>query len=124
MTVGQGLLVGFLLAAAAGKWALIPFSGWLPRAMEGPTPSSAVFYRAAYRYTWANFCCSDFFAVARSGAGGGGGSRGAGIGDFRFRRARGAGPNRRQIGPLFRLALASGVDRRRNWLGAALPQRH
>jgi NAD(P)H-quinone oxidoreductase subunit 5 len=33
-----------LLFAAAGKSALIPFSGWLPRAMEGPTPSSAVFY--------------------------------------------------------------------------------
>jgi NAD(P)H-quinone oxidoreductase subunit 5 len=30
----------------AGKSALIPFSGWLPRAMEGPTPSSAVFYGA------------------------------------------------------------------------------
>ncbi|MFM7159573.1 MAG: proton-conducting transporter membrane subunit, partial [Planctomycetaceae bacterium] len=40
-------IVGFLLAiAAAGKSALIPFSGWLPRAMEGPTPSSAVFYGA------------------------------------------------------------------------------
>ena len=35
---------GLLLVAAAGKSALIPFSGWLPRAMEGPTPSSAVFY--------------------------------------------------------------------------------
>jgi NAD(P)H-quinone oxidoreductase subunit 5 len=41
------LLVGFLLlVAAAGKSALVPFSGWLPRAMEGPTPSSAVFYGA------------------------------------------------------------------------------
>jgi NADH-quinone oxidoreductase subunit L len=37
---------GLLLVAAAGKSALIPFSGWLPRAMEGPTPSSAVFYGA------------------------------------------------------------------------------
>jgi NAD(P)H-quinone oxidoreductase subunit 5 len=35
-----------LLVAAAGKSALIPFSGWLPRAMEGPTPSSAIFYGA------------------------------------------------------------------------------
>ncbi|MGE0608708.1 MAG: proton-conducting transporter membrane subunit [Pirellulales bacterium] len=41
----QALLVGLLLlVAAAGKSALIPFCGWLPRAMEGPTPSSAVFY--------------------------------------------------------------------------------
>ncbi len=34
------------IIAAAGKSALVPFSGWLPRAMEGPTPSSAVFYGA------------------------------------------------------------------------------
>ncbi|HVK14666.1 MAG TPA: proton-conducting transporter membrane subunit [Gemmataceae bacterium] len=40
---GLGLL---LLVAVAGKSALVPFSGWLPRAMEGPTPSSAVFYGA------------------------------------------------------------------------------
>jgi len=32
--------------AAAGKSALLPFSSWLPRAMEGPTPSSAIFYGA------------------------------------------------------------------------------
>jgi NADH:ubiquinone oxidoreductase subunit 5 (subunit L)/multisubunit Na+/H+ antiporter MnhA subunit len=33
-----------LLIAAAAKSAQLPFSTWLPRAMEGPTPSSAIFY--------------------------------------------------------------------------------
>lgn len=33
-----------LACAAAVKSAQIPFSSWLPRAMEGPTPSSAIFY--------------------------------------------------------------------------------
>ncbi len=35
-----------LLVAAAGKAVQVPFSEWLPRAMEGPTPSSAIFYGA------------------------------------------------------------------------------
>lgn len=43
----QAAVVGLLLLfAAAGKAAQVPFSGWLPRAMEGPTPSSAIFYGA------------------------------------------------------------------------------
>ncbi|MEZ6057123.1 MAG: proton-conducting transporter membrane subunit [Planctomycetaceae bacterium] len=47
MTSQQALFIGsLLLIAAAGKSALVPFSGWLPRAMEGPTPSSAIFYGA------------------------------------------------------------------------------
>ena len=47
LTSDQAMFVGLLLlVAAAGKSALVPFSGWLPRAMEGPTPSSAIFYGA------------------------------------------------------------------------------
>src|SRR5690606_16883006 len=47
LTSTQAAVVGgLLLIAAAAKSALVPFSGWLPRAMEGPTPSSAIFYGA------------------------------------------------------------------------------
>ncbi len=42
-----GTLIAVLLViAAGGKSSQGPFCGWLPRAMEGPTPSSAVFYGA------------------------------------------------------------------------------
>ncbi|MBL4849648.1 MAG: proton-conducting membrane transporter [Planctomycetes bacterium] len=43
MATSIGILLVF---AALGKSAQVPFSGWLPRAMEGPTPSSAIFYGA------------------------------------------------------------------------------
>ncbi len=47
LTATHSLIVCLLLLlAAAGKGAQVPFSGWLPRAMEGPTPSSAIFYGA------------------------------------------------------------------------------
>ncbi len=39
------LLFGFMLAAVA-KSAQMPLSAWLARALEGPTPSSAIFYGA------------------------------------------------------------------------------
>lgn len=38
------IIAVLLVLAVAGKSALLPFSSWLPRAMEGPTPSSAVYY--------------------------------------------------------------------------------
>jgi len=44
-TESTALALLFLLSAM-GKSAQLPFSGWLPRAMEGPTPSSALFYGA------------------------------------------------------------------------------
>lgn len=41
----EGVVIAlFILLAAAVKSAQLPFSSWLPRAMEGPTPSSAIFY--------------------------------------------------------------------------------
>ena len=47
LSPSAALTIGLLvLVAAAGKSGLVPFSEWLPRAMEGPTPSSAVFYGA------------------------------------------------------------------------------
>ncbi len=40
-----GIFVAIMiLITAAAKSAQLPFSSWLPRAMEGPTPSSAIFY--------------------------------------------------------------------------------
>ena len=43
---GVTFLAILLVFAACGKSSQGPFSGWLPRAMEGPTPSSAIFYGA------------------------------------------------------------------------------
>ncbi len=41
----EGLTIGILVVLAASiKCAQFPFSSWLPRALEGPTVSSAIFY--------------------------------------------------------------------------------
>jgi NADH:ubiquinone oxidoreductase subunit 5 (subunit L)/multisubunit Na+/H+ antiporter MnhA subunit len=40
-----GIFISLMIViTAAAKSAQLPFSTWLPRAMEGPTPSSAIFY--------------------------------------------------------------------------------
>jgi NADH:ubiquinone oxidoreductase subunit 5 (subunit L)/multisubunit Na+/H+ antiporter MnhA subunit len=45
---GQGtmaiIVAALIMVAAMAKSAQMPFSSWLPRAMEGPTSSSAIFY--------------------------------------------------------------------------------
>jgi NADH-quinone oxidoreductase subunit L len=42
---GMGIFISIMiLISASVKSAQFPFSSWLPRAMEGPTPSSAIFY--------------------------------------------------------------------------------
>lgn len=47
LDAGSGQMIALLLVfASMGKAAAFPFTGWLPRAMEGPTPSSAIFYGA------------------------------------------------------------------------------
>ncbi len=41
----EGVIISLMiLITATAKSAQLPFSSWLPRAMEGPTPSSAIFY--------------------------------------------------------------------------------
>jgi len=43
----EAMVIGLLIVlSAAAKSAQFPFCFWLPKAMEGPTPSSAIFYGA------------------------------------------------------------------------------
>ncbi|MFK5892825.1 MAG: proton-conducting transporter membrane subunit [Pseudomonadota bacterium] len=43
-SLDSGLILGSFLLAALVKSAQFPFSPWISRALEGPTPSSALFY--------------------------------------------------------------------------------
>lgn len=45
-TLSAGLLASGFVLAALVKSAQVPFSPWIARALEGPTPSSAIFYGA------------------------------------------------------------------------------
>ncbi|KJV07279.1 proton-conducting transporter transmembrane domain-containing protein [Methylocucumis oryzae] len=58
LTIGEatGISLCFALAAAA-KSAQLPFSPWLARAMEGPTPSSAAFYGAVMVHSGVFLLC-------------------------------------------------------------------
>ena len=42
--LGSNILAGMFLLAAIVKSAQVPFAPWISRALEGPTPSSAIFY--------------------------------------------------------------------------------
>ena len=42
--LGSNILAGTFLLAAIAKSAQVPFAPWISRALEGPTPSSAIFY--------------------------------------------------------------------------------
>jgi len=44
--LGIGLIAASFLVAALAKSAQIPFTPWISRALDGPTPSSAIFYGA------------------------------------------------------------------------------
>ncbi|MGZ8135836.1 MAG: NADH-quinone oxidoreductase subunit 5 family protein [Methylococcaceae bacterium] len=58
LSIGQatGISLCFALAAFA-KSAQLPFTPWLARAMEGPTPSSAVFYGAVMVHAGVYLVC-------------------------------------------------------------------
>jgi NADH:ubiquinone oxidoreductase subunit 5 (subunit L)/multisubunit Na+/H+ antiporter MnhA subunit len=58
LTTGQATGISWCFALAAfAKSAQLPFTPWLARAMEGPTPSSAVFYGAVMIHAGVYLVC-------------------------------------------------------------------
>ncbi len=62
------LLPCLLVLAACGKSSVGPFFGWLPRALEGPTPSTAVFYGAISVHAGVYLLIRSAAAIAASPA--------------------------------------------------------
>ena len=63
---GYGVFLAImLLIAAAIKSAQLPFSSWLPRAMEGPTTSSAIFYGSLIGPYWRIPVIADLSLLAK-----------------------------------------------------------
>ena len=118
----QALVVGLLLVvAAAGKSALIPFSGWLPRAMEGADLSRTAVVSGALLWS----ISAALHAAAGQPAPGSVAAtlrahRGSGFDDgdfcvFDVQRANG-----HQIGALVRVVISGRVDCCRDRAGVSL----
>ena len=111
-----------LLLAAAGKAAQVPFSGWLPRAMEGPTPSSAIFYGAISIHAGAYLLLRVQPLLAQSTL-----ASALVIVDWRAhghpRHHRRPGQRRRQNVARVRVADAGGRGVRRDWNGLEMDRR-
>ena len=110
-----GLLGVLFIIAAAGKSALVPFSGWLPRAMEGPTPSSAVFYGAlsvhlgVFLLLRVSPVLDSSLLVVSAG-------RGVGVGHGSLRLSGRTRTDRHQVGACFRISDSGGDHHRRDRL--------
>ena len=67
-SLNAGLILLGFLAATFAKSAVLPFSAWISRALEGPTPSSAVFYGAlmVHAGVYLLIRCEPLFVAAPS----------------------------------------------------------
>jgi hypothetical protein len=90
------LAAGFVLAALV-KSAQLPFTPWIARALEGPTPSSAVFYGSLMVHAGV-FPALSSAGTAAAGARPAGAAGRRRSGDGLVRRPLRAGAERRQVG--------------------------